>query len=212
MNIIQQDHVAANSGWSGEMAAGQVLRFSAETIIDFVCFNRHDLTERFDQARTKVYNMKIWISEGDTLFSKLNNPMMTIITDQFRGEGTHDLQEGTCSGPRYQLAAEEGRLDQYHHGDVIEIPDRGCWENLQSVLVDAYGVAREDIPSPLNIFQNMKIDTATGEMQHTPVRPAKLEYVEFRAEMDLVVAASACPDLAAPGGRGKDIDVIIYQP
>ncbi len=80
------------------------------------------------------------------------------------------------------------------------------------MLVDAYGVAREDIPSPLNIFQNMKIDTATGEMQHTPVRPAKLEYVEFRAEMDLVVAASACPDLAAPGGRGKDIDVIIYQP
>ena len=43
--------------------------------------------ERFDQARTKVYNMKLWITTGDVLYSKLNNPMMTIVEDQFAGRG-----------------------------------------------------------------------------------------------------------------------------
>ncbi len=209
MNIIQQAEIAPNSGWSGEMTSGQVLRISAETIVDFVCFNRDNLTERFDQARTKVYNMKIWISAGDKLFSKLNNPMMTMLTDPFAGTGTHDLQEGMCSGVRYALAAAEGRMNQYHHGEAIEVPDHGCWENLQSALTRAYGVAREDIPSPLNIFQNMKIDLETGEMQHTNVRPKAPIAVELRAEMNLVVAASACPDLAAPGGRGKAVQVAI---
>lgn len=212
MNIIQEADVAPNSGWGGEMTKGQVLRITAETIVDFVCLNRDNLTERFDQARTKVYNMKIWIGEGDQLFSKLNNPMMTMLTNQFAGTGTHDLQEGMCSGPRYALAAAEGRMNQYHHGEAIGVPDHGCWENLQSALCDDYGVAREDIPSPLNVFQNMKIDLESGEMQHTPVRPAEPVYVDLRAEMNLVVATSACPDLAAPGGSGKAIRVAIYEP
>jgi uncharacterized protein YcgI (DUF1989 family) len=212
MKIIQQAHLAPNTGWSGEMQAGQVLRIGAETIVDFVCFNLDNVAERFDQARTKVYNMKIWISAGDKLFSKLNNPMMTLLTDPFQGTGTHDLQEGMCSGVRYALAKKEGRLDQYHHGGRIEVPDHGCWENLQGVLCEKYRIAREDIPSPLNLFQNMNINTATGEMQHTPVRPAATMAVELRAEMSLVVAASACPDLAAPGGAGKAVDVVIYQP
>ena len=212
MNIITEYTAPANSGWAGHMKKGQVLRLTAQTIIDFVAFNSNDMAERFDQARTRVYNLNIYLTEGHKVFTKYNKHMMTMITDGFKGAGTHDLQFGMCGRNRHKRAAEEGRLDQYHHGGDIDIPDRGCWENLQSVLVDAWGVAREDIPSPLNIFQNMKIDTASGGMQHTPVRPLSLEYVEVRAEMDLVVAASACPDLAAPGGRGKDIDVMIYQP
>jgi uncharacterized protein YcgI (DUF1989 family) len=48
-------------------------------------------------------------------------------------------------------------------------------------------------------------------MGHTPVRPGGPIYVDLRAEMDLVVAASACPDLAAPKG-GQPIRASIYEP
>ena len=210
MKIITEDHVPANSGWGREMAKGQVLRFTARTIIDFVCFNQHNLKDRLDQARTKVYNMKLWISTGDVLYSKFNNPMMTIIEDQFAGKGYHDLQYGTCSGPRFARAKEEGRLNQYNHGDDIPIPDHGCWENLQAGL-KGWDVAPEEIPSPLNVFQHVDIDTTSGDIKHSLNRPPEPIYVDFRAEMDLVVAASACPDLAAPD-FGQPIVATIYEP
>lgn len=211
MKTIRDDHVPANTGWGAPMDKGQVLRLTAMTIIDFVCLNRHDLTERFDQARTKVRNGTVWISTGDALCGKRGNPMMTIVEDQFAAIGRHDLQYGMCSGPRYARARQEGRLGQYHHGDDIPIPDHGCWENLQSALVEPHGVRREDIPSPINLFQHVEIDTATGVISHAPVRPETPVHVDLRAEMDLIVAASACPDLAAPK-FGQPIQAIIYEP
>ncbi len=210
MKIISDDFVPANSGWGKAMLEGQVLRLTAKTIIDFACINLHNLEERFDQARTKVYNMKIWISTGDVLYSKLNNPMMTILEDQFAGTGYHDLQYGTCSGVRYARAKEEGRLNQYHHGDDIPIPDHGCWENLIDGFKE-WSIPPELIPSPLNIFQHVDIDTKSGEIKHTPNRPNDPIYLDFRADMDLAVAASACPDLAAPE-FGQPIQAMIYEP
>ena len=96
MNVITAHTAPPNTGWAAHMKRGQVLRLTAMTIIDFVAFNADDLAERFDQARTKVYNMKIFVTEGDKLFSKLNNHMMTMTVDQFAGTGTHDLQFGMC--------------------------------------------------------------------------------------------------------------------
>ena len=55
----------------------------------------------------------------------------------------------------------------------------------------------------------MKIDGATGRMDHTTVRPKAGSYVDLKAEMDLLVALSACPDM--PVG-GKPVDVMIYEP
>ncbi|MBB44410.1 MAG: hypothetical protein CMM44_11715 [Rhodospirillaceae bacterium] len=209
MRVISDEKVPANSGWGRPMKKNQILRIKAKTIVDFACINLHNTDERFDQARTKAFNMKIWISNGDVLFSKLNNPMMTIIEDQFAGQGYHDLQYGTCSGPRYARAKEEGRLNQYHHGDEIPIPNRGCWENLIDGF-SQWNVQPELVPSPLNIFQHVDIDLKSGEIKHTSNRPKNPIYVDFRAEMDLAVAASACPDLAAPN-FGQPIQVIIYE-
>jgi len=210
MRIIREDLIAANSGWGWEMEKGQVLRLTAMTIIDFVCFNANDIRERFDQARTKGYNRKIYVSNGDVLCSKLNNPMMTILVDPFAGTGHHDLQYGTCSGPRFARAKQEGRLNQYHHGEDIPVPDHGCWENLQRGLRH-WSIRPEEIPSPLNIFQHVEIDTASGAMEHSPIRPAQPQRFELRAEMDLIVAASACPDLAAPK-FGQPIQAAIVEP
>ena len=210
MNVITEVTIPRNTGWSGKIEKGQMLRLSAMTIIDFVAFNAADLTERFDQARTKVYNMKIWVSTGDKIMSKLNNHMMTLTLDPFARIGTHDLQFGMCGRARHQQAAAEGRLDEYLHGRDLAVPDHGCAENLTRAM-EPYGVAYPDIPSPLNLFQNMAIDPATGLMTRTPIRPKSPVGIEFTAEMDLIVALSACPDLASATG-GREVGVTITNP
>jgi uncharacterized protein YcgI (DUF1989 family) len=210
LNIVKEVTAAPNTGWASPMEKGQLLRLTTMTIIDFVAFNADDLNERFDQARTKVYNMKIWISTGDTLMSKRNNPMMTVIDDQFAGIGTHDMQFGMCGRARHKRAREEGRLGEYLHGGDIEVPDHGCAENLTRAM-EPYGVAYEDIPSPLNLFQNMEIDPITGVMKRTRIRPEAPVNIDLRAEMDLIIAFSACPDLASATG-GREVKAAILGP
>src|SRR5215203_3138831 len=64
MKTILQNHVPYNTGWSAEMKQGQIIRITATTTVDFVFFKLQSLIERFDQPRTKVYNMKLFISTG----------------------------------------------------------------------------------------------------------------------------------------------------
>src|SRR5262247_2589281 len=104
MTTLKSEVVPRNSGAAFEVKKGQRLRIAGKSIVDFVAFNLHDLRERFDQARTKTNQVKIFISTGDQLISKLNNPLLTIVEDTFQ-EGHHDLQKGMCSKKRFELVA-----------------------------------------------------------------------------------------------------------
>ena len=87
-----------------------------------------------------------------------------------------------------------------------DIPDHGCWENLSEAL-KPWNIQPEDIPSPFNIFQTMRIDPDTGAMLDTMVRPKQEAHVDFRAEMDCLIGVSACPE----SGRGEAIRVEIFD-
>ncbi|HTM07304.1 MAG TPA: urea carboxylase-associated family protein [Verrucomicrobiae bacterium] len=211
MTVLQSVVVPKNSGKSVVVKKGQVLRVAGRTVVDFVAFNLHNLRERFDQARTKTNQVKIFVSTGDQLFSKLNNPLLTIVEDSFK-EGKHDLQKGMCSKKRFELIAKGLAQRKFAEGVDLnpqrpeDIPDHGCWENLIDGL-KGYDIAPEDIPSPLNIWQTMKIDPETGAMLDTTIRPKEEAHIDFRAEMDCLVAVSACPQ----SGRGEAIRIEVFE-
>jgi len=210
MQQIRHDTAPRNTGWAAELKAGQILRLSARTIIDFVAFNQHDYTEAFDQAPTKEQSNCIYFKRGHTLLSCTGTPLITLIEDGFEGLGTHDLQFGMCGRDRHKRAAEEGRLDEYLHGGDMELPDHGCAENLTWAL-EPFGMKYENIPSPVNLFQNMDIDQATGYMTRTQVRPDAPVDLDLRADCDLLVAFSACPDKASTT-KGLEVGATIFQP
>jgi hypothetical protein len=211
MAVLKSVVVPKNSGKSFVVKKGQTLRVAGRTVVDFVAFNLHNLRERFDQARTKTNQVKIFISKGDQLFSKLNNPLLTIVEDTFK-EGRHDLQKGMCSKKRFELVAKGLAQRKFAEGEGLnpqrpeDIPDHGCWENLISAL-KGYDIPPEDIPSPFNIWQTMKIDPDTGAMLDTMIRPKTEALIDFRAEMDCLVAVSACPQ----SGRGEAVRVDVFD-
>ena len=125
--------------------------------------------------------------------------------------GTADaITTGMCGRDRHERAAEEGRLDEYLHGDDMELPDHGCAENLTWAL-EPYGIPYENIPSPVNLFQNMDIDQATGRMRRTQIRPAAPVDLDLQADCDLLVAFSACPDKAS-NTKGLEVGATIFEP
>ena len=210
MRILREDMAPRNTGWAAELKAGQMLRLTARTIIDFVAFDRNNHAEAFDQAPTKERSGCIYFKRGHTLLSRTGTPLITLVEDGFEGLGTHDMQFGMCGRDRHRRAAEEGRLDEYLHGDHLDLPDHGCAENLTSAL-EPWGIAYENIPSPVNLFQNMDINQQTGRMARTQVRPDQPVNLDLQAERDLLVAFSACPDKASRT-KGLEVGVTIFEP
>ena len=208
MQVAEEIVIAPNTGAAFAVAKGQRLQVYGTTIADFVAFDQHNLRERFDQARTKTYNSCIYATRGDKLITKSNEPLLLITEDLFT-DGTHDLQKGMCSAARVKRAVEERRLAEYYNRDIRpeELPDHGCWENLSRALAP-YGIPPEDIPSPFNLFQTIRIELPSGKMFNTSIRPKPGTYIEFEALRDTLVGISACPDLTV---GGKEIRAVILD-
>ncbi len=68
-----------------------------------------------------------------------------------------------------------------------------CHDNIAEVL-GAYGISEYDVPlGTFNIFMNGRFDEE-GRYFFDPPLIEKGDSVDFLAEMDLLVAISACPD------------------
>jgi uncharacterized protein YcgI (DUF1989 family) len=191
--------IQAREGAAFEVPAGKTMRITdvkGGQIVDFVIYNRNNLRERFDQARTKANQGKFLVTTGDHLYSKSNGKLMTITADTY---GTHDMQWGMCNKGKYDseefLAVDETDAD----GDAKfeDVPEWGCWESLGTAL-EPWGIRPEGIPSPINLFQTMDYDLKTGEVNIIPSDSDPGDYVDLRAEMDCLVGISACPWTSKP--------------
>jgi uncharacterized protein YcgI (DUF1989 family) len=78
-----------------------------------------------------------------------------------------------------------------------------CRDNLHAALAEL-GLPIPATPSSLNVFMNIPW-TAGGTLSWGEPVSAPGSYVRFRAEMDLVIAFSACPQDILPinGVTGK---------
>jgi uncharacterized protein YcgI (DUF1989 family) len=207
MQILAQMTVESNRGGALIVEKGRRIRIEGTTIVDFVAFNRDDLADRLDQARSKAFPSKLFLTTGDFLISRTDRRMFKIVYDGFP-EGTHDLDKGMCStsGFQYRLKA-TGKLEQQEKRAIQVVPTHGCWENLIEAL-KPWNVAPEDIPNPFNIFMTMEVDSESGALKMTRIRPKQLAHVDLVAEMDCLVGISACPDLMA---GGKSIAVTVFD-
>jgi uncharacterized protein YcgI (DUF1989 family) len=209
MEIVNEGVIRKNTGKAVVVKGGQIIRVIGESTADFVAFNLKNVRERFDQARTKVDQGKIYVTTGDVLISKSNNVMMTIVKDTYHG--SHDMEKGMCSTSFYQKWGD--KIFEIYGATWKKLgrkrgaaPKHGCWENLAKAL-RRWKIRKEDVPSPLNIFQTMVINAKTGTMRYSTIRPKPGTHIDLRAEMDCLVGISACPE----GGRGKDLRVVVYE-
>ena len=84
-----------------------------------------------------------------------------------------------------------------------------CEDNLLSCL---RALGHEVDPQPMNLFTNIPL-SPQGELDWQPAVTAPGDCVVFRAEMDVIVCASSCPqDIVAIKDRhANDVDPMIFQ-
>ena len=170
----------------------QVINTYGEQVVDTWAFNRADLTEHMSMEHTRAHTLRLIPRVGDTLRSNQRRPMLSLLEDT--SGGVHDTLIAACDRYRYAFLGVEG----YHDN---------CTDNLWSALADLRLVPPAT-PSPLNLFMNIPWTGAGALSFAAPAHRSPGSYVRLRAEIDVVIAFSACPQDILPinGVAGKPVD------
>jgi uncharacterized protein YcgI (DUF1989 family) len=180
--------IPARRGKAARVCAGQRIRVvntHGTQVVDAWAFNARDVTEWMSMEASRAWFMKLTAAVGDAFVTSRRRPILTLVEDT--SGCAHDTLMAPCDVQRYGLLGVEG-----HHDN--------CRDNLHAALADL-GLAIPATPPSLNLFMNIPW-TADGRLAWgEPVSPPG-SYAVFRAEMDLVIAFSACPqDILPINGR-----------
>jgi uncharacterized protein YcgI (DUF1989 family) len=176
--------IPARRGMAARMRAGELLRVRntyGDQIVDTWAFNDGDLTEFMSMEHSRAHILKIVPTVGDTMLTNRRRPCLTVLEDT--AGGVHDTLIAACDRYRFELLG----CETYHDN---------CTDNLHAGL-DAIDITVEETPSPLNLFMNIPVQPDRSLSFDPPVSTPG-SYVLLRAEMDLIVAFSACPQDILP--------------
>jgi uncharacterized protein len=186
-DAIHDETVAAGEPWMGTVAAGQILRIvdlEGNQAVDTLFYNANGTEERYSAVDTIRAQGNIYLTTGTALRSNLGATMLTIVDDTC---GRHDTLGGACSAEsntvRYALDK------RYMHS---------CRDNFLLALArHDYRLTKRDLPSNINFFMNVPV-TPEGGLQFADGISAAGRYVQLRAQMDVLVLISNCPQLNNP--------------
>ena len=187
--------IPARRGKAAHVARGghvKVINTHGEQVVDTWAFNRADPSECMSMGHTRAHTLHIVPRVGDVLRTNRRRPILTLVEDT--SGGIHDTMIAACDCYRYAFLGVEG-----HHDN--------CADNLIAALADL-GMASPHVPSPLNLFMNIPWTGQGGLRFAAPPKRVPGSYVVLRAEMDLTVAFSACPQDILPinGVAGRPVE------
>jgi len=187
------NRIAPRSGVAFGLQKGQTLKVSdpmGEQVSDMLAFSQSDRDEVISSGRSLDYAGRLYLTKGDILYSNRSQPMLRIIEDTV---GRHDFLLTPCSADTFRII----------YGDPE--PHGGCQENFEQALAP-YGIPADRIPVAFNIFMNVEIDSQTGTLAVRPPLSRAGDFIILRAEMDLIVALTACSAPQSNNGSFKPID------
>ena len=187
--------IPARRGKAAFVTQGQtitVINTHGEQVVDTWAFNRADLGEFMSMEHTRAHTLRLVPRPGDALRTNRRRPILTLTEDT--SGGVHDTLIAACDRWRYAFLGVQG-----HHDN--------CTDNLFAAMA-ALGLQPSEVPSPLNLFMNIPWATDGALAFAAPPKPIPGGYVRMRAEMDLVVAFSACPQDILPinGKAGHPVE------
>ncbi len=176
--------IPARKGKAAFLAKGhrvKVINTHGQQVVDTWAFNRADLAEFMSMEHSRVALGRIMARVGDSMVTNRRRPILTLVEDTTAG--IHDTLIAACDRYRYELLG----CTEYHDN---------CTDNLAVALAEL-GLTPPETPSPWNLFMNIPVKP-DGSLSFEPPVCKRGDFVLLRAEMDCVIACSACPQDIVP--------------
>ncbi len=183
--VVHDEIVPARAPWIHNLKAGQTLRIvdmEGNQAVDFLMYNTLDDAERYSAQDTIAAQKNIFLRCGSVLLSNEGRAMMTITGTTV---AYHDTIGGACSCESNTLRY--GHFTKSQHSCVDNFLDANARENRN----------KRDMAPNINFFMNVPVE-ADGVLGIVDGISAPGLSVDLRAEMDVTVVVSNCPQINNP--------------
>lgn len=163
--------------WSTTLKAGDTIRIALDhgpSAVSLVAWSSADPSERLNLPDTVKVQWTTAIARGRVLFTDMGRVLFSVTE---AASTAHDALVGGSTA-----ASNAAR----YAGD-----QRNTRDNF-ILVAGKLGLDRRDIPSTLTLFAPVRVD-AEGNFIWRDELSVAGDYVELRAEMDLIIALSNCP-------------------
>lgn len=183
--LMLDQTIPARGSWAEVVPAGSTLRIvdsCGNQAVDCLLYDAHDFAHRYSAADTVAAQRNIFLVSGTRLISNEGVAMMTV-TDTTCDY--HDTIGGACS-------RESNTLRYGHH----TAHQHACVDNFLDAGV-RHGLTKRDLVSNINWFMNVPVgpDGALGIVDGISAPGLR---VDIRAEIDVLVLISNCPQINNP--------------
>jgi urea carboxylase-associated protein 1 len=193
--------VGPGEPWARVLARHQVLRIvdlEGNQAVDTLLYDAHDHENRYSAADTMRAQGNIFLTTGSRLLSSEGTTLATIVDDTC---GRHDTAGGACSAESntcrfgHQTRSMHNCRDNFLHG------------------MSRLGMGKRDLVPNINFFMNVPV-TADGHLDIVDGISRPGAYVELRADTDVLVLISNCPQLNNPcnGWNPTPIRLLVWDP
>jgi urea carboxylase-associated protein 1 len=185
MTILHDEIIEARAPWARVVAAGDTLRIvdlEGNQAVDFLVYNAADTAERYSASDTIVEQGNIFLVEGSRLMSNEGRVLMSVVETTC---SRHDTIGGACSQESNTLRY--GFHTKQQHACVDNFLLAHSWR----------GMGKRDMTSNINWFMNVPVEPDGTLGIVDGISRAGL-FVELRAETDVLVVISNCPQINNP--------------
>ncbi|BAI75053.1 hypothetical protein AZL_b03900 (plasmid) [Azospirillum sp. B510] len=195
--------VPAGDYWMEVVRKGQIFRIvdlEGNQAADTLFYSAADPAERYSAVDTIREQRNVYLSVGTKLISSQGNSMLEIVADTV---GRHDTLGGAC--------ASESNTVRYALEKKCMHACRDSWM-LAVAENEQFGLTKRDITHNINFFMNVPV-TPDGGLTFADGVSGPGKYVEMRAEMDVIVLISNCPQLNNPCNdyNPTPIEVLVWD-
>jgi len=177
--------IVSGDGWIGDIPEGAIFRITdleGNQAVDTLLYDAHDTANRYSAVDTIREQGAVYLTTGSRLLTARGDLLATIVDDTC---GRHDTLGGAC--------AQESNVVRYGEHTRHQHSCRSTF----LLKARERGLGKRDITHNINFFMNVPL-TPDGGLTFEDGVSAPGKYVELRAERDLLLLISNCPQLNNP--------------
>lgn len=198
-DVIHRETIPGGWYWTTRLNRGEALRIINSTgasCVTLLAWSCADTSERLNHADTIKVQWAATLRKGRVIFSDMGRVLFSIVEDTTGG--AHDTLMGGSTAATNEA---------HYHATTL----RNTRDNF-ILAAGKLGLDRRDIHPCISLFAPVSVEDG-GRFVWNDSRRIAGDFIDLRAEMDLLVALSNCPhpldpsSVYAPGA----VDVVRYQ-
>ncbi|AOZ91075.1 urea amidolyase associated protein UAAP2 [Paenibacillus crassostreae] len=201
---VYSEIVKAGDGFMYELKKGQVIRIldlAGNQAADTLLFDADFPEDHYSAIHTISAQQNIYITTGTVLRAESGTALATVVADTC---GRHDTVGGSCSS--------QSNTVRYAHKKAYMHNCRDTFMLQLSKYKSSYAFSKRDLAPNINFFMNVPV-TPDGGLTFADGVSAPGCYIELKAEKNIVILISNCPQLNNPCNayNPTPIEVLIWN-